>query len=202
MQEGTKGVGAGTVVMAALAGVVAGALLVSLAGSRAAEPSGDSAALASPDVARELKSLTAELVELRAAMGSEHLAATTGTPSAPGPLRADPSEAAALQALADAVSRLSSRLAGSGAAIDVPASASSADQASQQQHLDKLLDQDSDARSRQHLLWPMQRVLDTYGQPDRVQPMDNDEFWYWGSTGPRRLCIRFHDGHVVSIGTF
>jgi hypothetical protein len=156
-------------------------------------------------MARELKALTAELGELRASLGRAGLP-SAADPASPQPLRADPSEAAALQALADAVARLaattSSRSSGS-VAFDAAPVVTPADAAAQKERFAKLVDEDKDLRKREHLLWSQQRVLATYGAPDFIENPDNSERWYWNLAGGanRYISFTFTNGHVTSVNS-
>jgi hypothetical protein len=203
MQEGTKGAGPATLIVAALAGLVAGAMLMNFAGSHGAPTDSEAPAVGGQELARELKALTAELAELRASLGRSGLPAAAD-PASPQPLRADPSEAAALQALAEAVARLaaatSSRPAGS-VAFDATPVVTPADAAAQKERFAKLLDQDKDARQREHLLWSQERVLQTYGTPDSIQTGDNSETWVWNLAAGKGhyLFIAFANGHVTMV---
>jgi hypothetical protein len=202
MKEGSKGAGAGTVVLAALTGLATGALLLSLAGSRATSPADEAPSIASADVSRELRALTAELESLRMTLASQSSRTEEGMAAAPTPLRADPSEAAALQSLSEAISRLSAKLPGGAVSTPAPATPTASDAAAQRDRIGKLLDEEAVARRRRHLLWSTQQVIDTYGLPDQIEPTDSGERWYWFVQANHGITIGLHEGHVVSLSHF
>ena len=204
MKDGTKGAGTGAVIAALLVGLVAGAVLVGLLRG---EPDGEAAsrgaevpALASPEVAREIQALTAEVAGLRLAVERQPRASLAADEAAPMPGRAEPSSAGALSALADAVSQLAGRLGSTPAAAPLSPPDESTPQ--QRDEVFKLLDLDRDLRRRQHLLWSMDRVLKTYGTPDSIESNDATERWIWSfgtKERPRFLSVTFRDGHVISV---
>ncbi|MFO0981876.1 MAG: hypothetical protein U1E76_09070 [Planctomycetota bacterium] len=67
--------------------------------------------------------------------------------------------------------------------------------------LDELRQQDENERSRAHLLWSYEQVLDRYGWPDAtyVSPEGSLHFLYRSETPDSEISFRFHDGYVVRV---
>ncbi len=194
---------AGAFVVTGLAGLLAGAALMSLtAHGPEAESDPERAPLAAPDLVRELKGLAAELAALRGTLAHGPIVASDETRT-PENLRADAGESAAIQSLADAVARLSDRLAapagsGGAAAFAVPVAVPA-----HQERIAKVLDLDSETLRTQHLLWTEQQVLDTYGRPTSIEgSSDSGVRWIWGSQPEPVFVLTILDGRVISANTF
>jgi hypothetical protein len=201
MQESTKGAGAGVVVAAGLAGLVAGAALVSLLrGGDGPEESVAPVALAAPDVVRELQALNGELAALRGALGRAQ-SAPDAAGVEPRQLHSDATAGDALAALAAAIEHLSSWLGDTRTtALAAPSASGPSSQALRDKAL-QLIGQDRQSLREQHLLWTEQQVLDAYGRPTWIEVSEGAERWFWGVEGGPYFSVSLNDRHVISVSS-
>jgi hypothetical protein len=55
-------------------------------------------------------------------------------------------------------------------------------------------------RMKRYILWPAQRLLDTFGKPDFVRPIaDGGVRWYYGPENGERLSFWIHEGLVAQV---
>jgi len=190
---------AGAFVVTGLAGLLAGAALMSLIAHEpvtAGDPEGTPQA--DQNLVRELHEVATGLAALSEALGRGQTATPT-EPRQPETLRAEAGEGAALQSLADAIARLSERLAtpvgagGSSPTLTIPPPAPA-----QQERVTKVFDMDITSLRARHMLWTEQQALDTYGPPTSIEPRERGVSWIWYTTAGPSLSLTFLDGRVIS----
>ncbi|HEX5008813.1 MAG TPA: hypothetical protein VFY71_00325 [Planctomycetota bacterium] len=198
-QRSSAGPGIVVVLLATVAGGVAGAV----AGGALAAQESAPAASTDPALASSLRQLAETLGALQLTL-ARPLAAQDAAPSAPAgtsaepapaPLTAPPDLQVAIQALADALTA-AARGASSGSTFTVP----TPDAARHDKAL-KLVDQGRDVALRNHMLWTGQQLLDAYGPPDSIQLQDPGDAWIYGRLGVNQPHVSFlvHEGRVIQV---
>lgn len=188
------------VVIAGLAGGIAGAWVERVATGESHAGEAPAAAASDDALVRELRALVTELAAERQSAGivaspdSPRSSASSAVP-APTALAPAADVQGALVALTEALAAFTQRLGAPGAQpIVVPPP-----DPARRKSVESFLDPSNGKAFSATRFWTAQKLIDAYGPPDTIHVENDSEVWIWNFPPQQTVMFTLHDGRVISM---